>query len=188
MDSHQNKFRYTQTQRNKEIKFKKNKIILNGAKLKTRVFFRDKEQNINEVESYLSSHNKKTTDYNNFIEYIRLKNQVNDALENFYYKKKWRIMKFERGSLTQKSEVKMINAFTEVFGGSDEVVIGFGNYGGAHMRGIDPVKGKGFRKTFRRADFEVFLVGEFRASKLCSDCENPGAICEKNFVERKEVN
>ena len=179
MDSYQNKFRYTQCQRNKETGLKKNKIIRNRAKLKTKVLFEEKSCNINEVENKLSSLNKRTVDYNKFIEYIKIKNQVNYVLKPFYYKTKWRIMKFETFSLTQKSEDKMINAFSEVFGGPDEVVIGFGNYGGAHMRGIDPVKGKGFRKTFRRAGFEVLLVDEFRTSKLCSHCEKNDAECEK---------
>ena len=183
MDSYQNKFRYTQCQRNKEIGFKKNKIIRNRAKMKTKILFEGKNHNINEIESKLSLYNKKTTDYDKFIEYIKIKNQINSFLEPFYYKRKWRVMKFETISRSKKSEDQMLNAFSEVFGGPDEVVIAFGNYGGAHMKGIDPVKGKGFRKTFRRAGFEVLLVDEFRTSKLCSHCRKQIRFV-KNFPKK----
>ena len=185
MDSYGNKFRYTQCQRKKEIGFKRNREKLKNAKLETKILYAGELQNINQIESKLSFHSKKSMDLDSFFEYIKLKNKINKVLEEFYYRKVWRTIKFETVSRTKKSEQIMVNNFAEVFGDPNETVIGFGNYGSAHMRGIEPVKGKGFRKTLRHAGYEVFLVDEFRTSKMCSDCGKAGGEC-KTFSKRKE--
>jgi len=39
-----------------------------------------------------------------------------------------------------------------------------------HRKHHGPVKGKGFRKLFRKAGFTVFLVDEYRTSCRCSVC------------------
>ena len=61
----------------------------------------------------------------------------------------------------------MINSFKQVFGGPDEVVIGFGDWDQrGHLKYSEPTKGKGFRAVFRRAGYTVYLVDEYRTSKI----------------------
>jgi len=185
-------FRYTQNQRRKETKIKRFRDILQHNKKVTEVLFLtnvscDKNiiikqeilQNIEEVESVLSSYNKKTLDFNAFKEYIKNKNAVNNVLNDFYQNKLYRKQKLWSFILRNKSEQKMLNKFKEKYGEPKEVVIGFGDYDQkGHMKFKEPVKGKGFRNLFRKAGYEVFLVDEFRTSCKCSDCKIFDGVCE----------
>ena len=51
---------------------------------------------------------------------------------------------------------------------------------------MEPTKGIGFRKMFRRQGYKVYLINEFRTSKRCHWC-NEG-ITEKFMKIKKEKN
>ena len=48
------------------------------------------------------------------------------------------------------------------------------------MKYKEPTLGKGMRTLFRKNNFNVFLVDEFRSSCKCSKCD--GGVCEKFMV------
>jgi len=50
------------------------------------------------------------------------------------------------------------------------------------MKYKEPTLGKGMRTLFRKNNFKVFLVDEFRTSCKCSNCE--GGICGKFRVRQ----
>ena len=68
----------------------------------------------------------------------------------------------------------MINNFKNKFGKPDKVIIVFGDHdkGSHNMKGIEPVICKKFRRIFKNAGYENYLVNEFRTSKLCNHCHN----------------
>ena len=161
-------FRYTQNQRRLETRTKKyNKII---EEVNNTTFINGK--NIKEIESVLSSHNKKTCNYEKFKNYLIEKNKLNLLLFSHYEKTFFRKFKLNRYINTQKSESKMIKNFTKKFGEPNDVVFIMGDYdkGSSNISGLEPTICKKFRKIFKNAGFKTYLVNEFRTSKLCNCC------------------
>ena len=161
-------FRYTQNQRRLETRTKKyNKII---EEVNNTTFINGK--NIKEIESVLSSHNKKTCNYDKFNNYLIEKNKLNLLLFSHYEKTFFRKFKLNRYINTQKSESKMIKNFTKKFGEPNDVLFIMGDYdkGSSNICGIEPTICKKFRRIFKNAGFRTYLVNEFRTSKLCNCC------------------
>ena len=173
-----NVFRYSQDQRRKETKMKKfNNIIL---AMKTNKIG---GKTIIEYETELSNFNKKTLDITKFKEYLQEKNRINNILFEFYGKELFRKLKFGRYINTKRNEQKMINQFKKIFGKPQEVVICIGDWEQKkQMKYKEPTLGKGMRTLFRKNNYNVFLVDEFRTSCKCSNCN--GGVCEK-FMVRK---
>ena len=176
-----NTFRYSQDQRRKETKLKKyNNIIL---AMKTNKIH---EKTVIEYETELSHYNRKTLDITKFKEYLQAKNRINHTLFGFYRKELFRKLKFGRHINTKRNEQKMINQFKKAFGNPDEVVICIGDWEQRkQMKYKEPTLGKGMRTLFRKNNYQVFLVDEFRTSCKCSNCD--GGVCEK-FRVRKHPN
>ena len=161
-------FRYTQNQRRLETRTKKyNKII---EEVNNTTFINGK--NIKEIESVLSSHNKRTCDYDKFKNYLIEKNKLNLLLFSHYEKTFFRKFKLNTYINTQKSESKMIKNFTKKFGEPNDVLFIMGDYdkGSSNICGIEPTICKKFRRIFKNAGFRTYLVNEFRTSKLCNCC------------------
>jgi transposase len=68
----------------------------------------------------------------------------------------------------------MINNFGKKFGSKEDVIFVVGDYdkGNNHMKGVEPVINKKFRRIFRNAGYQTFLINEFKTSKLCNCCHN----------------
>ena len=166
-------FRYSQDQRRKETKTKKyNNIIL---AMKTNKI---NGKSIIEYETELSHYNKKTLYITKFKEYIQEKNRINHILFGFYKKELFRKLKFGRYINTKRNEQKMINEFKKIFGSHENTIICIGDWEQRkQMKYKEPTLGKGMRTLFRKNNYKVFLVDEFRTSCKCSNCE--GGICEK---------
>jgi len=170
-------FRYSQDQRRKETKTKKyNNIIL--AMKTNKINHQGTSKSIIEYETELSHYNKKTLDIIKFKEYIQEKNRINHILFGFYKKELFRKLKFGRYINTKRNEQKMINEFKKTFGSYEDTVICIGDWEQRkQMKYKEPTLGKGMRTLFRKNNYKVFLVDEFRTSCKCSNCE--GGICEK---------
>jgi len=170
-------FRYSQDQRRKETKTKKyNNIIL--AMKTNKINHQGTSKSIIQYETELSHYNKKTLDIIKFKEYIQEKNRINHILFGFYKKELFRKLKFGRYINTKRNEQKMINEFKKTFGSYEDTVICIGDWEQRkQMKYKEPTLGKGMRTLFRKNNYKVFLVDEFRTSCKCSNCE--GGICEK---------
>jgi hypothetical protein len=173
-----NHFRYSQNQRRKETKMKKyNNIIL---AIKTN---RINSKTIIEYETELSSYNRKTLHIDKFKEYLQAKNRINFILFGFYQNELFRKLKFGRYINTKRNEQKMVNNFKKMFGNPEDVVICIGDWEQKkQMKFKEPTLGIGMRTLFRKNNYKVFLVDEFRSSCKCSNCN--GGLCEK-FMVRK---
>ena len=165
-------FRYTQNQRRKETGIKKHKKILEKEK-------KDFPETLS-LELLLSKTSSKTVDFEKFREYIRVKCIVNSGLKQFYEREIWRKFRLSVFVKTKQSESRMIENFKKKFGEGSEVVLAFGDWSQKkQMKFKEPTKGKSFRTLFRKAGYSVFLVDEFRTSKMCSNCQNEEGVCEK---------
>jgi hypothetical protein len=163
-------FRYTQNQRRLETRTKKYSKIIDETNKETKI----NDKTIKELESELSKYNSKTNNYNKFKIYLTEKNKLNLTLFNHYEQKFFRKFKLNKFINTQKSESKMIKNFTEKFGKPKDTIFILGDYdkGNAHMKGVEPVINKRFRRIFKNAGFDTYLINEFRTSKLCNCCHN----------------
>ena len=114
------------------------------------------------------------------------KNKLNNQLEEYYRNPLFRKLKSNSFINTQKSESKMIKNFSKKFGNSKETVFILGDWDkeNNHMKGSEPTINKRFRRIFKKAGYETYLINEFRTSKLCNGCH-----CElEKFLEKSYYN
>jgi len=171
-----NVFRYSQNQRRKETKMKKYNNIILGMKTN-----KIEGKTIIEYETELSHYNRKSLNITKYKEYLREKNRINHILFYFYRKELFRKLKFGKYINIKRNEQKMISNFKRAYGDADNVVICIGDWEQRkQMKYKEPTLGKGIRTLFRKNNFNVFLVDEFRSSCKCSKCD--GGVCEKFMV------
>lgn len=163
-------FRYTQNQRRLETRTNKYSKIFDTVNKETIIL----DKSIKELETILSNLNSKTNNYDDFKKYIIEKNKLNALLYSHYEKEFFRKFKLNRFINTQKSESKMIKNFTNKFGNSKDIIFAIGDYskGSYNMKGLEPAICKKFRRIFKNAGIETYLINEFRTSKLCNNCHN----------------
>lgn len=180
IDEDRNTFRYTANQRRFETGTKKfNKELMSSKKLAVVEGFK-----VIKWEKALSQHNSKTSDFDKFRLYIKVKTHVNNKLFDFYAQEKIRQNKFNIYNNTRRSEDKMVNAFRRKYGEPEEVVIAFGDHEqGEQMKYHEPTKDIGMRKLFRKHGFQVYLVKEHRTSKACNRCGHD----VETFIKRKSA-
>lgn len=187
-----NTFRYTKPQIDYESKKKRYEEIKNIAR---------KKSGMQNIESLLSETNPKSTNYIIFDDYLRAKIRTfsNDLLSHYGYDKKpyepvsedkasYRKMKLNAKINSERSEANMLNNFEKKFGKKDKTTVCFGNYSQNHLKGTDPVKGKGFRKLFKDRGYKIFLIDEFRTSKICHSCHNELKLFHKKGDRKKKKN
>ena len=173
-------FRYSQDQRRKETKSKKYRNLLLRMKHHT-----IQGKNIYAYETELSQFNRKTLHIEKYKEYLTAKNHCNHVVGAFYQRELFRKLKFSSYINTKRNEQKMMNNFRKTFGEPDEVVICIGDWEQRkQMKYKEPTIGVGMRTLFRKNNYQVLLVDEFRTSCRCSKCE--GGICEK-FLPRRKI-
>ena len=163
-------FRYTQGQRRLEMRSAKYNHIIDSINKSTII---DK-RSVKEMETHLSQWSSKTVDWDKFSEYLKEKNALNYILQPHYEQRLFRKLRLNRFINRQKSETKMLKNFSNKFGTPEETIYVMGDYdkGGHHMKGLEPVICKKFRRLFRVAGYETYLINEFRTSKLCNGCHN----------------
>ena len=163
-------FRYTQNQRRLETRMKKYSKIRDKVSKETII----ENQTIKEIETELKDYNSKTTNYEKFKEYCIEKNKVNSKLFNHYQQEFYKKFKLNAFTNSQKSERKMIQNFSIKFGSPENTIYVMGDYdkGSYHMKGVEPVICKKFRRIFKNAGYKTFLVNEYKTSMLCNCCHN----------------
>jgi hypothetical protein len=156
-------FRYSQNQRRFETKSKVYSKIKDNDKKDTVIG----DKTVKEIESLLSNrnYNSKTCNYESARKYTYLKNLVNSQLYEYYNKNIYRQLNWYSFINTQRSEARMLHYFKEKFGKPKEVAICIGDYAQRkHIKFKEPTKGKGMRRLFRRAGYDVYLGDEYNSS------------------------
>ena len=159
----ENELIYTNQQRRHETR-----SIIDSIK----ILMKRQKNNLIASETELSKFNGKTTDLNKAKEYLAKKVEVDNANDGFYEDPYFRKLKHRRYINTQRSEDKLLNEIEKTFG--KNIVLAYGDYDSKnyHLPGVPPAIGSGLRKKINKR-FPLFLVNEFRTSKLCCRCEKP---------------
>ena len=166
-------FRYTQNQKRYETGEKKHRRA--RSKMATSVV---DGKTVTEWETELSEFSRKALTVAASKAYFTKKNEINARLFPHYQQQAYRVLKFRAFVNRRRSEDRMVNRFREKFGSKDEVVLGWGDWSeGSSMKFLEPTKGIGMQRLFKRAGYEVLMVDEFRTSCRCYGCK--GGECEK---------
>jgi hypothetical protein len=158
------RIRYTRNQRNNETKNKKYKMIRKSVD--------EKNAKIKESEDKLTKCNFKSCDFKEMVKYITIKNEIEREVKEHYRQKIYRKLKLNTYIMTQKSETEMIRKIKKEIGRPEKTTIIYGDYSGKQMKGKEPLISKRIRRCLREAKYDVYLIDEFRTSKLCNKCEH----------------
>lgn len=161
-------FRYTQNQRRKETKMKKYRNIHEELKKNTTI----EGKTIKEYETELSKFNKKTVNFENFKNYVKARNEIYKKIHSFYEQKVFTRLRWYSYINRQRTEANFMNRFKSMYGDPTQTIVYIGDWEQfKHRMFKEPVKGKGFRKLFRKYGYIVLLVDEFRTSCRCAKCD-----------------
>jgi len=120
-----------------------------------------------DIENRLCLCVSKSCMYNKAKKYIHLKNMVNKKLYEYYKKEIHRKYKWYTYINTQRSEKKMINNFKKIFGDEKKAIVCIGDWEQKRqMKYKEPTKGKSIRDLFKRVGYKVYLVNEYKTSKM----------------------
>ena len=175
-------YRHTQNSRRKDMNVKKNRAQLLVKKQTT--FFNDADGpvSVSEWEARGTNFNARTYHFQRFIQYLGFKNHLNSKLRPFYRQTSFRRQRLAQYSKRQQIEMKLLKEFKEKFhpnAAPQDVLVAIGDWEQTIHRFHEPTKGKGIRAVFERAGYHVYLIDEYRTSKMCSKCSNTNAQCEK---------
>jgi transposase len=172
------KYRYTQDSRRKLLDIKKNQAQL---KTKKQSYLANDFRTIETCEAEGIITNSKTCHFNRFLEYLSFKHRLNFNCKSFYAQKVFRRQRLAQYSKKQQANMKLLKEFKQFHRQAEpcDVVVAIGDWEQTIHRGHEPTKGKGIRAVLERAGYHVYLIDEYRTSKMCSKCSNTNAQCEK---------
>lgn len=160
-----NKLRFTQDQRRFETKSKvyqkrrekdKTKTLINGESIK-------------QIESGLNIYDSSSCMLSDAIKFIKAKNESNYLLRNYYCKNMHRYLKWSGKINKKRCDDNLIKRFINKFGSPQQVTLLYGDQDQSGMKFMEPTKGRSMRRLFKSKGFKVYLVDEFRTSKMLFD-------------------
>jgi hypothetical protein len=141
---------------------------------------------IKTIESVLSNNNSKTNNIDKFKDYIRTKEKVNNIIRYFYRETKHRKRKLNTYSNKQRSEINMVKNFRNKFGEPEKTLVVMGDYseGNKYIKGREPTINIRLRSLLRKASYNVYMIDEYKTSKLCNHC---GEIVKNKYKRKNET-
>ncbi|KAJ2352545.1 hypothetical protein GGH92_001199 [Coemansia sp. RSA 2673] len=154
---------------------------------------------IREAELYLSHFHCTTLDPEEFLEYIAARAMVWDVLSDFYsntmtthtgsthqvhsvnnhepcnypFHRKLRLSAYIN---QQQADARLKRNMIRKFG--RRLVMVCGNWSASMARFHAPIRGRGWRKKFKKFGFPMYLFDEFRTSKTCPGCDGDLHKCK----------
>ena len=139
------------------------------AKKKRQIMMKSFEENdIKKIEEPLNQTCSMSCNYEKFIAYLKMRNQINQELQTYYEQELFRKLRWRSHTYTQKSESILINKIKRTFG--KKIVIGFGSFQQTQqMKHCMPTPNKSLKDLLAK-HFKLCIVDEFKTSKMCSFC------------------
>lgn len=156
-----NKLRYTSNQRAHETGSRR------YMKIRRQLI---KESGYDEIESKIPTH--KSMDYEKYKQYLRIRNDSINELEQFYNQGIHNRLKWRSYMNKQRSEQKFINEFKDVYGKKAVVIMGNWSDAGHTPKFQKSSKTRGWKKLFNRNHMKFVLIDEFRTSTFCPNCNS----------------
>lgn len=108
-----------------------------------------------------------------FLHYVNLKLEYASEVSETYCDLKFRSLRFSQYQDSKRSESKMVHFFKKAFGVTHKnarIAWGAWSHGGRHLKNTPPIAGACLVRAFRRHQFDVTLVNEYKTSQSCSFC------------------
>ena len=173
-------FRGTRAQRMRELNIKKNR---KKREKEIKIVIGANGTTVEKNETITSNFSKKTCRLDSYFQWLHHMSRRNAATYQYYITKKHRNRRFRAFHSKQKNESRFISNFRTTFGTPDRTFVCIGDWSESHhRRNSDPRKGRGYINLFLRNGYKVYLVHEYRTSKMCSNCQTVGLEMEK-FLE-----
>ena len=154
-------FRYSQNQRRKDTRQKKYAKILEKDKKNTFIEL----ESVKDLEDKLSKYNSNTCDFKKFLKWLKIKNEINSKLYEYYEKELHRKLIWYSFINRHKSDQDIVNRFKKTFGNEKEVTILMGDWDQLeNLKYKEPTKGKSLRKLFKRNGYSLFMINEHNTS------------------------
>ena len=135
---------------------------------------------IQQLENSLSLHNTRTMSLIKFVDYLKARYIVEDALYGYYGHDLYRVHKWWTFGRTQKSEINLVKNIKEKFG--DGCVLAYGDWSSpVQIKGTVSSPTVGLRRMLSK-HFTVIDVPEYNTTKTCCKCNEP---LMKAFLYRK---
>ncbi|KAI9366527.1 hypothetical protein BD770DRAFT_438661 [Pilaira anomala] len=165
-------YRYTRNQKAKETKSTKFKKLRQQLKPK----------DIQDCEDKLSKCSPLTVKKEAFVEYLKIRAEVNCKMQEYYSnedvekdKREKDLIPFRKMKLSAhinkiQSTKRLSKNIRKKFG--KDCILILGNWSASRTRFHEPIKGNGLRNSLRKEGFKVYLLDEFKTSSICPSCEN----------------
>ncbi|KAI8063938.1 hypothetical protein BC940DRAFT_306747 [Gongronella butleri] len=139
-------------------------------------------QDVLAAQQRLSTLTAKTQNLGDYIAYLGQQSLEADTLHAWYALRStrdrspgerhplplYRKLRFDSYIAHQQSDSRLARSIRAKFG--NEAVLVMGNWGAPMMRNQEPIRGLGLRRMLKKKGFTVFLIDEFRTSKICPNC------------------
>ena len=155
IDKNDNIMRYTNSQRIKETE---------RLKIQDQLYKMKYRNNIIKEETKLSGYNSKTMSTDNFKEYIKVKEELNDNLREFYSNERIRKFKWRSYINKQRTESKLINNIKIKYGKDVNIVIGNWSIK-KQLRNFISTPCLGIKRLLSK-NFNLLTIDEYRTSCL----------------------
>jgi len=169
------------------LRYTQNERRFVSKKSKYKEIRRDVEKNsgakLKEQYELLSATNSKSTDCDEFLRYVVAKNNMVGEIGGLYERVEYRKLRENVKINLRRSEDKFVQKFKDTYGKDAVIVFGDWEERMGFLRGKEPTKGKSLRRMFRKTGFKVYLLDEFRTSKICHKCHGEN---QYNFTNRKD--
>ncbi|KAI8092844.1 uncharacterized protein BX664DRAFT_261191 [Halteromyces radiatus] len=151
-------YRYTSNQRRNETKRRRYAKIL----------LERKTNQVTQAELELSHTNSKTLNVGDFTTFLQTRATVWQALHEFYAMIVFRKLRLSAYIRRQQSDERLVKSLRNQFGNDSVLVIG--DWSAPHQRHHEPMRGVGMRRMLVRFGCQLYLIDEFRTSKVCPSC------------------
>ena len=173
MDDDGNELKYSCMQRDTESLLKRNRKIMNTNKKRNIISSNLlNHTNIIQLETELSNYTGKTSNYENFKDFIKTKHHMNQNTKEFYQRELYRKMNWRKKTYRQKSEDKLMNNIEKSFGSPENIVICIGDWSNKNtIKGLSSTMGIGLKRLIQKK-YTTLLLDEYNTSKKCCNCWN----------------
>lgn len=163
MDQDGNELKYSSNQRRAETKSKRCEKILIKNK--------NRNHEVKECENKMSLTSSKTVNFEKFKEYIKIRNEVEPVLSNFYEDLLLPKLRWRKYIYKQKSESRFVNNIQKTFGKEKDIIICLGDWSNMNkLKNGPPCFGDGLKKIISKNFKYTVLLDEFNTSKKCHGC------------------
>ena len=133
---------------------------------------------IDELEQNLQALHPKSINVTDFDYFVQRRFEYIAQVREFYTNPLFRRHRLWSHLNRRKSMLRFLTRFRTIFGGPEKKFIAWGNYRRKNChRGLPSTIGKGFIRAFERFGYKVYIIDEYKTSRICPKCHHKTKKC-----------